>query len=162
MTPKKDPQICCPEFNPATLDGQTHVWKDKLFLQDQVIQFLHIPLNMGSVITKMMAKIDSINARPDDQDFLMLCYDPSPWKSEIYMTVTKDIPSGKMAKLTGTFLSKVYDGPYQDVPKWIKDMDAYVASKGYSVKKYFFHYAYCPKCSQKYGHNYCVAFAQIA
>jgi hypothetical protein len=152
--------ICCPELKPDRFQGKTHVWKGKLFLQDKVLQFVHIPLNMGTVVKRMFKKIENAKAMPDTKDFLMLCYDPSPWKSEIYMTVNKNVPNGKMAKLTGTFLSNVYDGPYNAVPNWIKDMDKFVASKGKTVKKYYFHYAYCPKCSKKYGHNYCIAFAQ--
>lgn len=158
---KTDTSICCPEFDPKRFEEKTHIWKDKLFLQGEVYQIMHIPLNMSSVIKKMFKKIEDAHAAPNAEDFLMLCYDPSPWKSEIYMTVNKNVPDGKMTKLTGTFLSKVYDGPYNAVPNWIKDMNMYVADKGKTVKKYYFHYAYCPKCSKKYGHNYCIAFAQI-
>ena len=154
--------VCCPEFDPARFDMKEHVWKDKLFLHDSVIQCMHIPLNMGKVVTRMIKKIEDVDATPDAADFLMLCSDPSPWKSDIYMTVTKQIPNGTMATLSGKYLSRVYDGPYQDVPKFITDMNAYVKSKGYAVLQYYFHYAYCPKCMKKYGHNYCVAFAQIA
>lgn len=156
-----DPSICCPEFKPDRFQEKSFTWKDKLFLQDQVFQILHIPVNMSNVVKRMFAKIEAANACLPDDDFLMLCYDPSPWKSEIYMTVTKPIPKGKMATLSGTFLSKVYDGPYHAVPQFIKDMDAYVAKQGQTVLKYFFHYAYCPKCMKKYGHNYVVAFAQV-
>jgi hypothetical protein len=117
---------------------------------------------MGTVIAKMFAKIESAKAMPAKmEDFLMLCYDPSPWKSEIHMTVSKEIAGETMVALSGTFLSKVYDGPYYMVPKWMKDMENYAKEEGKTVEKMYFHYAYCPKCAQKYGHNYCVAFAQV-
>ncbi|MGE5392711.1 MAG: hydrolase [Candidatus Saccharibacteria bacterium] len=154
--------VCCPVFDTTLWDGKTHVWQDKLFMQNDVFQVMHIPVNMGSVITRMCKKIEEAGAMPDPKDFLMLCYDPSSWKSEINMTVTKDVPGGKMVKLTGTFISRVFDGPYNHVPKWIKEMDQYLASQGKKAMKYYFHYAYCPKCSKKYGHNYCAAFAQVA
>ncbi len=153
--------VCCLPLDTSLWDEKSFEWKDKLFLQDQVVQFLHIPLNMTSVVKRMFAKIEAANAMPDRKDFLMLCYDPSPWKSEIYMTISKDVPGGKVARLSGTFLSKVFDGPYHHVPKWIKVMDAYVADKGFKVKKYFFHFAYCPKCMKKYGKNHAIAFAQV-
>lgn len=153
--------ICCSEFDPTRFMEQRHIWQEKLFLQDEVRQVFHIPVNMGKVVKRMFKKIEEAKALPEAKDFLMLCYDPSPWRSEIYMTVSKDMPGEKMSKMTGEFLSKVYDGPYSAVPKWIKDMEAYVAGKGQTVKRYYFHYAYCPKCSKKYGHNYAVAFAQI-
>jgi hypothetical protein len=112
--------VCCPEFNPKKFEEKTHVWKDKLFLQDEVGQIMHIPFNMGTVVKRMFKKIEDAHAMPNPEDFLMLCFDPSPWKSEIYMTVNKNIPGGKMAKLTGTFLSKVYDGPIMQFPSGLK------------------------------------------
>lgn len=116
---------------------------------------------MGKVVTRMCKKIEDSGASPPKEEFLMLAYDPSPWKSELYMSVTKEVPGAENVKLSGSFLTKVYDGPYNAVPKWIKDMDAFVASRGKKVLKYYFYYTTCPKCAKKYGHNYCVAFAQV-
>ncbi|MDD5639560.1 MAG: hypothetical protein PHR47_02015 [Candidatus Pacebacteria bacterium] len=151
---------CCPEFKPELFDGKEFFWQDKTFIKDEVIQFMHMPLNMGSVVTRMWNKIKKAEANPADQDFLMLCYDPSPWKSEIYMTTTKIIPNATNVTLSGNFLTKVFDGPYQDIPKFVKQMEMHVASKGKSISKMYFHYAYCPKCAKKYGHNYIICFAQ--
>ena len=128
--------ICCEQFDPDKFQEKTHIWQDKLFLKDEVVQFMHIPINMGQVVNRMFKKIQEVGAVPINEDFLMLCYDPSPWKSEIYMTVTKTIPNGEMARLSGTFLSKVYDGPYNAVLNWIKDMDEYAKESGQSVQKY--------------------------
>lgn len=159
MNSNKD--ICCYPFDTSLWDEKTHSWNEKLFLQDDVAQFMHIPLNMTPVVNRMFKKIEEAGAMPEVKDFLMLAYDPSPWKSEIYMTVTKAVPNGKMAKLSGTFVSKVYDGPYNYVPRWIEDMDKYLASQGQKSLRYYFHFAYCPKCVKKYGHNYCIAFGKV-
>lgn len=161
MKHNSDPTQCCLPFDPTLWDEKTHVWTDKPFLRDDVRQFLHIPLNMSSVVNRMFKKIEAADAMPETEDFLMLAYDPSPWKSHIHMTVTKDVPNGTMVKLSGTFVSKVFDGPYSDVPKWITAMDAFLATRGQKSLKYFFHFAYCPKCVKKYGHNYCIVFAQV-
>jgi hypothetical protein len=152
---------CCPKFNPRLFDRKTFVWKNKLFLRDDVIQLFHIPLNMGTVITRMCKKIESVKAMPKTKDFLMLAYDPSPWKSQIYMTVTKNVPGGRTERLSGTFLARVFEGPYQDVPKWFKEMEEYAISKGKIAKRQYFYYTTCPKCAKKYGKNYVVAFAQV-
>ena len=100
-------------------------------------------------------------AAPELNDFLFLTYDPSPWKSELYLAVTKEVPTSDNVKFTGEFLSKVFDGPYNAVPKWVKEMDTYVASQGKKVKKYYFYFTTCPKCAKIYGHNYAVIFAEI-
>jgi len=34
-----------------------------------------------------------------------------------------------MEKMSGTFMSKVFEGPYKDAGKWAKDMEKYVRSK---------------------------------
>ena len=153
--------ICCPEFNPSGWDNKTHVWKDKPFIRDYVTQIMHIPLNMGKVITRMWSKIEHAEAKVPDKDFLMLAYDPSPWKSEIYMSVNKNVPNAENVTLSGTYISKVFDGPYDAVPKWIKQFDSALALQGKKALKYYFYYTYCPKCAKKYGHNYVIAFAQV-
>ncbi|HBE90542.1 MAG: hypothetical protein A3E37_05715 [Candidatus Andersenbacteria bacterium RIFCSPHIGHO2_12_FULL_46_9] len=112
--------VCCPEFDPTRFEKQRYLWRDKLFLRDDVRQIFHIPVNMGKVVKRMFKKIEHAKAMPEGKDFLMLSYNSSPWRSEIYMTISKDVPGEKMAKITGEFLSKVYDGPYSAVPKWIK------------------------------------------
>jgi hypothetical protein len=153
--------ICCPEFDPKTLDNKTHHWKDKLFIEADVRQLFHIPLNMGQVVTKVWKIIADAKAAPADKDYLMLAYDPSPWKSELYFAVTKNIPGAKNVKLSGEYYSKVFDGPYQDVPKWMNQMEDWAKKNKKVIKKHYFHFAYCPKCSKKYGHNYCVSFVEI-
>jgi hypothetical protein len=70
--------------------------------------------------------------------------------------VSKDINQANMATLSGTFLSKVFEGSYKNMGKWIKEMHAYVAGKGTETKKLWFYYTTCPKCAKKYGKNYVV------
>lgn len=156
-------EICCPQFDPSIWDDKTHVWNDKLFIQDNIPQIFHIPLPsmVGKVMERMWNAAKQAGAAPELKDFLVLAYDPSPWKCEYYLAVTKEVPGAANVKITGTFLSKVFDGPYNEVPKWIKEMDIYVAGKGKKVKKYYFYYTTCPKCAKKYGHNYVVAFAEV-
>lgn len=161
MTEKKDPSECCPPFDPEPWDYKSFDWKDKLFIQDSVNQFFHIPLNMGRVVTRMWNSIEQAGARPADKDFIMLAYDPSPWKSEIYMTVIKEVPDALNVRLSGNFLSRVFDGPYNAVPKWFKEMERYARPSGKKAVKQYFYFTTCPKCAKKYGHNYVVAFAQV-
>lgn len=156
-----DNEICCPEFDVTRYQNKEHMWKNKPFVKAYVNQLFHFPLNMGKVITETYAKITEAKAEVQAEDFLMLAYDPSPWKSELYLTVMKEVPGLEFATISGAFISKVFDGPYNAVPQWIKEFDEYLGKKNQKALKYYFHYAYCPKCAKKYGHNYVVAFAQI-
>ena len=155
--------ICCPEFDPVPWDEKKLVWQDKLFIRDSLPQFLHIPLPgaFAKTVTRMWGKIDAAGARPDVAEFLMLAYDPSPWRSELYIRVTLEVSGAANVKLSGTFLTRVFEGPYKAVPDWIKEMQRYVVGKDCSIKKLYFYYTTCPKCARKYGKNYVVVFAEI-
>ena len=158
-----DSNNCCPKFDPEPWNEKIHTWKDKTFIKDSVRQIFHKPRpsSIQKSIRRMWQKAQDAKATPEIKDFLLLATDPSPWKSELYMTVTKKVPEAENVKLSGTFLSKVFDGPYHAVPKWIKEMEKYVSLKDKITKKYFIYFTTCPKCAKKYGHNYAVAFAQV-
>lgn len=153
---------CLDALDMPKWDNKVHEWHDKLFIKDSVRQIFHIPINIGSVISRMSDKVEAARAMVPDKEFLILAYDPSPWKSELYMTVSKEVPGAEMAKLSGTFVSKIFDGPYNAIPKWIPEIDSLVKQKGFDkVIRYYFHYAMCPGCAKKHGHNYVVAFALV-
>jgi effector-binding domain-containing protein len=159
----EESDVCCPVFDPALWNNKRHEWSNKLFLKDSVPEIFHIPLPSmyGKVITRMWEKANDTGAVPALKDFLLLAHDPSPFKSELFMAITKEIPGEENVRLSGTYMTRVFDGPYNHVPKYIKEMDGYLASLKLKAKKYYFYYAYCPKCSKKYGHNYIVAFAEV-
>ena len=65
-----DQIICCPEFNPEIWNEKTHVWQDKLFMKDSIAQFMHMPLNMGKIVTKMYSEIQKAGAAPQQRRVL--------------------------------------------------------------------------------------------
>ncbi|MFH1377270.1 MAG: hydrolase [Planctomycetota bacterium] len=156
---KNNPDECCPKFEPASWDDKELVWKDRLFVKDRVTSFLHVPLNFGGVMKRNVAAIDSADAHPETM--VVLSDENSLWGADVYIEVTKTIPGATMATISGTFLSKVFEGPYSQMSRWIKDMKAYVQTKGKTSKKLYFFYTTCPKCAKKYGKNYVVLLAQI-
>ncbi len=135
-------------------------WHDRLFVKERVQSLFHIPLNMGRKLTRAMQKIDAAEAATAQQ--LMLSDERSPWRSELFIDVTKPVPGAEMATLSGTFLTKVYDGPFSAAPQWAKDMRQHVAQRGRVLEKIYFAYTTCPSCAKAYGHNYVVLFAQVA
>jgi hypothetical protein len=154
------PTGCCDIFDPAPWQEKETKWVDKLFVKDHVTSFLHIPLNMGGIITKNLALIEKAGAKALQQ--LMLTDEKSMWGANIYIDVTKDIPGARMATLSGTFLTKVFEGPYQNVGKWAQEMKTYVEGKGKPMKKLYFCYTTCPKCAKAYGKNYVILFALVS
>jgi hypothetical protein len=153
------PTGCCEIFDPKSWEDKTVTWQNKSFATDHVTSFLHIPLNMGAKMVKNMKLIKDADA--ESSPYLMLCDEGSPWGSEMYIDVAKDVPGAKMAKLSGTFMTKVFEGPYKDAGKWAQEMAAFVKAKGKEMKKLYFFYTTCPKCAKAYDKNYVVLFAKI-
>ncbi len=160
---------CCPRFNPEPWDEKEVTFQDKLFVKDHVKSFMHIPINFGKVIVRNMEMIQKAEALTPEP--LMLSDEKSLWGADIYIAVSKDVPGAEMARISGTFLTKVFEGPYKNAGTWAKQMKDYVTSKAKEIKKMScppytlgrrdFFYTTCPKCAEFYGKNYTVILAEV-
>lgn len=150
---------CCPRFDPAPWDGKLFEWNNKKFIKESVTSFLHMPLNFGGVMKKLDEQVR--HAQANIQEGVCLSDHTSKWNMDVYLAVDKDIRSAENVTLSGKFLSKVYEGPFQDTGKWCKDFEQYATNKGVSITKWYMWYTTCPKCAKKYGKNYVVIVAQV-
>ena len=180
----KQEECCCPKFDKSRFpdgDGKEIVWKEKPFVREHVWCFLYIPLTFGWAMTRGWKKIEKSKLDPSPQDFVLLADMKSPWYSKIYLSVKEGetkagdttekkekvvVPDCEMVYMTGSFLTKIFEGPYSQFGKWIKSMKDYVKSQGYleaDVNKMdmYAYYATCPKCAKKYGENYTVLFVKV-
>ncbi|MBI3638447.1 hypothetical protein HY227_01755 [Candidatus Wolfebacteria bacterium] len=153
------PTGCCEPFNPEPWQDKEIIWKDKIFVKDRITSFFHIPLNFGGKVVKNMKLIETAKAESEHQ--LMLTDENSFWGADIYIDVSKEVPGAQMAALSGTFLTKVFEGLYRNTGKWANEMKEHVKNKDKELKKMYFSYTTCPKCAKAYGKNYVVLFAQI-
>ena len=94
---------CCEPFNPKPWQDKEIIWKEKIFVKDHIISFLHIPLNMGKKIVKNMELIEKANAKESYQ--LMLTDEKSLWGADIYIDVAKKVPGAQMTTLSCRFLT---------------------------------------------------------
>ncbi len=83
------------------------------------------------------------------------------WGADIYFAVEKEMPDVNLKKISGAFLTKVFEGPYRDFKNWLSEMREYVSSKGKDIKKEYFYYTTCPKCAKVYGKNHVVILAKV-
>jgi len=149
---------CCKKFDPTPWDDKEVVWQDKLFVKDRVRSLWHIPLNFGQVVVRNLKKIEAAGVKPEQ---LMPVDENSPWGADLYIAVDKEVAGAETVKLSGTFLTKVFEGPYKNVVRWMDEMRKHVAGKGKEAKKFYFCYTTCPRCAKAYGKNYVVIMAQV-
>ena len=150
---------CCKRFDPGPWDGKEIRWDGKLFLKDHVRSFFHIPLNFGKVMARDMKKISAAGALAPEP--VMLSDEGSLWGADIYIAIAKEFGGAQMARISGTFLARVFEGQYKDVGKWVAEMKGYVKSRGKEAKKLYFFYTTCPACAKAYGKNYVVLLAEV-
>ena len=154
------PTGCCPRFNPEGWDHQELHFDDKLFVRAKTKSVAHFPINMGSVFTRTFDAIDKADAQ-GDEEFIVLSHDRSAWSAEHLFAVTKDVPDQEMVRLSGDFVTKVFEGPYKNVPKWCDATISAMKERGKEVDEVYFFYSTCPRCAKDYGKNYVIAVAQV-
>lgn len=150
---------CCPPFDPEPWRDKEVHWQEKLFLRDHVVSLFHIPLNMRWRMAHNVERIAAAGATAPQP--LMLSDEASPWGANLYIDVTKPVPGAQMARLSGTFFTRVFEGPYREMGRWADQMKEAVKARGQKLVKLYFAYTTCPSCSKAYGKNYVVGFAQI-
>lgn len=150
---------CCPKFNPTPWDGKIFEWQNKKFVKEKVFTLFYMPINFGSVMKRVMTKIDKAGAKVPD--YLGLSDHTSKWNMDIYVAVDKEVPGAENTAISGKFLSKVYEGEFKETGNWCKDFEAYAKGKNLDVKKWYMWYTTCPKCAKKYGKNYVAIFGGV-
>ncbi|MDY6958557.1 MAG: hydrolase [Halobacteriota archaeon] len=155
---------CCPKFDAERWDKRTFNWEDKPFIKESIPTFLHTPFPpmIWWKLNKMWKMAEEAEATlPNKEEILVLFNDPNAFKSEIYLSVAKEVDEAKNSKISGDFVSKVFDGPYNAIPRFISEMNEYLSGENKTAKDYYVHYAYCQKCAKKFGHNYMILFAEV-
>jgi hypothetical protein len=145
---------CCPKFDQAKWDTKTFNWDKKPFIKETIPTFFHIPFPpmIGKKMRKMFGLATKAGAIiPDTTNALVLFRDPSAFRSEIYFSVTSDVEGANNTAISGNFVARVFDGPYNAIPRFIIEMNNYLSEQGKKAKDYYVHYAYCPKCVKNMG-----------
>jgi hypothetical protein len=145
---------CCPKFNPAPWEDKFFEWNNKKFVKDKVFTLFYMPINFGSVIKKLDAKVREVGAKFEDN--MGLSDHTSKWNMDLYLAVDKEVPEAQNVTLSGKYYSKVYEGDFKETGKWCNNFESIIKSKGMNVKKWYMWYTTCPKCAKKWGKNYVV------
>lgn len=156
---EKTQKECCPQFDPEPWNNKEFEWDNKMFIKDSVCTFMYMPMNIGKVMRRTSALMEKAGAK--SPQWLALSDHTSKWNMDMYIEVDREVPGAENVKISGKFLSKVYDGDYRETGNWCKDFESVAKSKNYSVNKWYMWYVYCPKCAKKYGHNYVAIIGKV-
>lgn len=151
---------CCPRFQPELWDEKEFRWENKLFLKERVRCLFYIPMNFGQVMRRALERIGRANAFTPEP-LVGLSDHTSRWNMDLYLEITREVPDAETVRLSGSFLTKVFEGPFKNTRQWCDAMAEWVRSKGKEIKRELMYYTTCPRCAKHYGKNYVVIFAQV-
>lgn len=118
-------------------------------------------MNMGSVFARVNKHIEGFNASDEDQ-FIVLSREISPWSSEHLFALSKPVPGEEMTTLSGDFITKVFEGPFSQARTWDEEMRQIVRDRNAEPGDVYFFYTTCPKCAKTYGKNYVIGVVAVA
>jgi hypothetical protein len=121
---------------------------------------MHVPVNMGSVFARVREHIDDAGASAEGQ-YIVLSRDLSPWTSEHLFSVSKAVPEEEMITLNGDFVTKVFEGAFEQTGEWHDEMLDLARQRTADTSDVYFFYTTCPKCAAAYGKNYVVGVTKI-
>ncbi|MDU8911620.1 hydrolase [Aestuariicoccus sp. MJ-SS9] len=151
---------CCPKFNPIGWDNQTLHFRDKPFVRALTKSAMHVPLNMGTVFTRVQEHIED-SAAFDPEQMIVLSHDLSPWEGEHFFAVTREVEDEEMVTLSGDYMTRVFEGPYSQAKDWMHDMEVAARANGKEPKTVYMFYTTCPRCAKAYGENYVVGVVEV-
>lgn len=155
-----NPTGCCPKFNPEGWDDRILHFEDKPFVRATTRSAMHIPLNMGTVFTRVQGHIEDADAA-DPEQTLVLSHETSPWEAEHFFAVTRPVPDEEMTTLSGAFLTRVFEGSYASAKDWAHELEVAAEARGKTPGRVFMFYTTCPRCANAYGKNYVVGLVEI-
>jgi hypothetical protein len=153
---------CCPVPDVTEWDRRTHEFAHQHFIRMHTRSLLHIPLNMGKVMTELQQTADAAGAAMPPEKGMILSRDLSPWRAEHLYGVTRPVASADNVELNGTFISMVFEGSYGQVGTWHKELIEYIEGDGRTPLEVYLFYTTCPRCAKHYGRNYVIGLARVA
>ncbi len=150
---------CCKHLSPAEWDKKEIIWRDKPFFKDHYAAFLHVPLNLGQKIVKGLEKVKESGLTAEQ---MVLTRNDTLWGADLLIPISRNAKRFETEVVSGKFLTRLFEGHYGDMRRWINETKKWCEEKGAKVQEFIFWYPTCPKCAKKRGDQaQVVVFAKI-
>lgn len=155
------PDICCKDIDISKWRLKKLVWKRKPFYVVKYGSFFHIPIGIGKAMVKGMETVSKKYSTPYPE--LWLSKETGLFSAKMMFAVDNASTSDPdIEELTGTFVTRGFQGPYKSMGNFIRVFIEQVRQKyGKKPSELYFWYANCPKCAKKQGGPKIVIFGRI-
>jgi len=118
----------CPKFDPIGWDGRHLSFHDQPFVRATTRSLVHDPFNMGQVLTRVQGHIEDAGAQDPDH-ISDLSRDQSATEDEHFFRVTGDVPGENMIRLSGDFITRVFEGSNRQANNRVHEMETATEEK---------------------------------
>jgi hypothetical protein len=92
---------------------------------------------------------------------IVLVDENRPFGADILVAANAPVAGADMISLSGTFLTKVFSGPFSKLDEGVSRMKHYAAGKARRLQRILYFYTTCPRCAEAYGENYIVVLGKV-
>lgn len=137
---------CCKILTFAEWDKKEIIWRDKPFYKSRYFSFFHVPINLGNKVSKGIEKIREAGLAAEQ---MVLSRRGSFGGVEMLIPIKSKTDAFEIELVTGRFLTRLFEGNYGDIEKWVKITRVWCRERNFEPEEYIFWYATCPKCAKK-------------
>ncbi len=154
------PTGCCPRFHADLWDDQALHFENKRFARATSCSVKHVPQDMAPAYAAAACAIEKAGAWHDNEMLVLNRIVPGGAAEHLF-AVRKDVPQLEMVRLDGDYRTRVFEGPYDDAPRWQDQFRRDLARRGLEVARLYLYFTTCPACAEALGANYVVAVARL-
>ncbi|MGC8201312.1 hydrolase [Aliiroseovarius sp. PTFE2010] len=119
---------CCPKFDPKGWDGRHLSFHGQPIVRATTRSLVHDPINMGQVFTRVQGHIEDAGAQ-DPDDIFVLSRDQSATEGEHFFRVIGDVPGEDVIRLSGDFITRVFEGSNRQANNRVHEMETAAEEK---------------------------------
>jgi effector-binding domain-containing protein len=154
---------CCPKIKKKDWDFKKHDWKNTAFYTKGFFQIFHMPLNIGSAISKGFKELENKGYKMKSP-YIILQEETGFLKGRVLFKLDKK-PKEKDSNLIvlkkATLYSKYYKGEFRGLSKAFKELMKFLEKKKLEPKQFFTWTVDCPECWKERGGPTNVIFARV-
>jgi len=157
----REREVCCKDIDLSKWNFREVKWNRKPFYVVRYGTFLHIPIGIGKAMVSGMNIVAGKYHTPYPE--LWLSKETGLFSAKMLFAVKKANPGDpSIEKLSGTFVTRGFQGPYKNMGNYIRVFNEQVKQKyGRKPIELYFWYANCPKCAKKQGGPKIVIFGRV-
>lgn len=148
-----------PLFNAEPWQHELHAGRNKPFIKTTLRSLWYVPIGFGKAMLRLEALLRGKNAKHPEH--LNPAAQLPKRRMNLLRASAPTNPIVPIETLDELYFSRVYDGDYSNMNRWMQDFEHALKVKKLRAKQIFIWQTNCPGCAKKVGSNPAVIVAEV-